>query len=262
MSQAPAEARRAGVFVALDDLLRDRLTTPQHVREGRTPLRIFLPWALVLGGLHGLFIGCYALFNGTTGATTHMLAVMAKLPALFLFTLLVTFPSLYVFNALLGYGLRFRATLRLLVATIVVNLALASSLGPILAFFTVSTKSYTFIVLLNVAILGIGGLASIAFLLRTMIRAQNAEQPLDATPDPTATAAPAAATETPRRALPLLFVWIITYSLVGTQMGWLLRPFIGHPGQPITIFREREGSFVEAIWNATAGQATPNNLRR
>lgn len=253
MSQAPAEARRAGVFVALDDLLRDRLTTPEHVREGRTPLRVFLPWALVLGGLHGLFVGCYALFNSMDGAAAHMLAVTIKLPALFLLTLLVTFPSLYVFNALLGYGLRFRATLRLLVATIVVNLALASSLGPILAFFTVSTKSYTFIVLLNVAILGIGGLASLAFLLRTMIRAQNAE--------PVAFAAEASA-ETPRRAMPLLFVWIITYALVGTQMGWLLRPFIGHPDRPLTVFREREGSFVEAIWNATGGQATPSNLRR
>lgn len=271
MSQAPAEARRAGVFVALDDLLRDRLTTPEHVREGRTPLRVFLPWALVLGGLHGLFIGCYALFNGMNGAAMHMLAVTIKLPALFLLTLLVTFPSLYVFNALLGYGLRFRATLRLLVATIVVNLALASSLGPILAFFTVSTKSYTFIVLLNVTILGIGGLASIAFLLRTMIRAQNAEQPLAETTNPTvmaamaapaAAAAPAATTETPRRALPLLFVWIITYSLVGTQMGWLLRPFIGHPDRELTVFREREGSFVEAIWNATAGQAAPSSIRR
>lgn len=261
MSQAPAQARRAGVFVALDDLLRDRLTTPEHVRDGRTPLRVFLPWALVLGGLHGLFIGCYALFNGMNGAAVHMLTVMIKLPALFLLTLLVTFPSLYVFNALLGYGLRFRATLRLLVATIVVNLALASSLGPILAFFTVSTKSYTFIVLLNVAILGIGGLASIAFLLRTMIRAQNAEQP-PAALEPALVTSPSATAETPRRALPLLFVWIITYSLVGTQMGWLLRPFIGHPDRPLTVFRDREGSFVEALWNATAGQAAPGNIRR
>lgn len=251
MSQAPAAAPRAGVFAALDDLLRDRLTTPEHIREGRTPLRIFLPWALALGGVHGLFIGCYALFNGMDGAAVHMLAVMFKLPALFLLTLLVTFPSLYVFNALLGYGLRFRAMLRLLVATIVINLALASSLGPILAFFTVSTKSYTFIVLLNVAILGIGGLASIAFLLRTLLRVQNAEAPSSAEANP----------DTPRRAMPLLFVWIVTYALVGTQMGWLLRPFIGRPDQPLTVFRDREGSFVESIWNATAGQAGPVNRR-
>ena len=30
----------------------------------------------------------------------------------------------------------------------------------------------------------------------------------------------------------------------------------------LTVFREREGSFVEAIWNATAGQAAPSSIRR
>ena len=48
----------------------------------------------------------------------------------------------------------------------VVNLAVAASLGPILAFFTLSTTSYAFMIVLNVALLGISGFIGLRFLLR------------------------------------------------------------------------------------------------
>ena len=28
------------------------------------------------------------------------------------------------------------------------------------------------------------------------------------------------------------------YAFVGIQMGWVLRPFIGQPDRPVTLFRE------------------------
>ncbi|MBX3381415.1 MAG: hypothetical protein KF805_15075 [Phycisphaeraceae bacterium] len=245
---------RAGAIVALDELLRGKLTDAKQVRMGMTPVRLFGPWALLLGATYGSFIAWYAIAGGAANAWWHLLYVMVKLPALFLLTLFVTFPSLYVFNALMGCGLGFRATLRLLVATIVVNLALAASLGPILAFFTVSTSSYTFIVLLNVALLGLAGMVSIAFLLRTLMKLQESEQTeLDAAHGEAASR---------RSVTGMFFIWIITYALVGSQMGWLLRPFIGHPGQELTFLRPRSGSFVESVWNATAGQAKLQSVGR
>lgn len=245
---------RASAFVALDELLRGKLTDAQQVRLGMTPVRLFGPWALVLGAIYGSFIAWYAIAGGAANAWWHLLFVMVKLPALFLLTLFVTFPSLYVFNALMGCGLGFRATLRLLVATIVVNLALAASLGPILAFFTVSTTSYTFIVLLNVTLLGIAGVVSVGFLLRTLMKLQEAEnadagEPANHEDDLVS-----------RRSVTGMFlIWILTYALVGSQMGWLLRPFIGHPGQELTFLRPRSGSFVESVWNSTAGQVDTRN---
>ncbi|MGH7244602.1 MAG: hypothetical protein ACREJD_14415 [Phycisphaerales bacterium] len=245
---------RAGAIVALDELLRGKLTDAKQVRLGVTPVRLFGPWALVLGAIHGSFIAWYAIAGGASGAWLHLFYVMVKLPALFLLTLFVTFPSLYVFNALMGCGLGFRATLRLLVATIVVNLALAASLGPILAFFTVSTTSYTFIVLLNVALLGIAGIVSVGFLLRTLMQLQEADR-VEAEK-----AADASAELVSRRSVTGMFmIWILTYALVGSQMGWLLRPFIGHPGQELTFFRPRSGSFIESVWNSTAGQMDPRS---
>ena len=154
----------------LDELLRGDRTRTDQLSDGRfnLSLRVFVPIALAMGAIHGFFIGWYALFGSRDGRWVHALAVSIKLPALFLFTLFVTFPSLYVFNALVGCRLSFSATLRLLVAAIVVNLAVGASLGPILGFFTVSTTSYPFMVLLNVALLGIAGVIGLSFLLRTL----------------------------------------------------------------------------------------------
>ena len=42
--------------------------------------------------------------------------------------------------------------------------------------------------------------------------------------------------------------WVIVFGLVGAQMGWVLRPFVGNPNQPFQWFRERESNFFQAVW--------------
>lgn len=42
-------------------------------------------------------------------------------------------------------------------------------------------------------------------------------------------------------------MWVVIYALVGAQMGWLLRPFIGSPDMPFTWFRERSGNVFQAL---------------
>jgi hypothetical protein len=37
------------------------------------------------------------------------------------------------------------------------------------------------------------------------------------------------------------------YGVVGAQMGWVLRPFIGTPSQPFELFRDRASSFFENV---------------
>ena len=44
-------------------------------------------------------------------------------------------------------------------------------------------------------------------------------------------------------------IWVIIYGLVGAQMGWLLRPFIGHPNMPFEWFRARQGNFFQSVWH-------------
>jgi hypothetical protein len=256
MTTPPAPSQRSAI-TALDRLIRGQLTSPEQVRTGDgLSLKIFVPWALVLGAVYGFFMGWHALTGKNNQALTHVVAVMVKLPMLFLFTLLVTFPSLYVFNALLGCRLGFRATLRLLVATIVVNLAIAASLGPILGFFTLSTSNYGFMILLNVALLGVAGLVSIGFLIKTLASLQFSDRPALVEPHsvpptmPGYAAAPPPPAPASGSATGVFWVWILTYGIVGAQMGWILRPFIGAPGVPFEWFRPRDGSFLQGIYHA------------
>ena len=46
---------------------------------------------------------------------------------------------------------------------------------------------------------------------------------------------------------PVFRIWLLVYGIVGAQMGWILRPFIGSPDMPWTFFRERESNFFEAV---------------
>jgi hypothetical protein len=50
-------------------------------------------------------------------------------------------------------------------------------------------------------------------------------------------------------------IWVIVFGLIGAQMGWVLRPFIGAPNAAITFFRPREGNFFEAVANKIADLA-------
>jgi len=113
--------------------------------------------AALLGIIYGVCMGCYALFQGGNAPLLQVLSTMLKVPVLFFLTLAVTFPSLYVFNALVGSRLSILSVLRLLVILLTVMLTVLASLGPIVAFFSASTTSYPFMLLLNVAIFALSG---------------------------------------------------------------------------------------------------------
>lgn len=260
----------------LDALLRGHSTDPAQLQRGAIELNIrrFVILSLALGAIYGFFMGWYTVLTRDSSSAMQLLSSTLKLPLLFLLTLGISFPSLYVFSALSGCRLTFTAVLRLLVGTITVNLAVAASMGPILGFFTLSTTSYSFMIILNVTLLGLAGIVSLGFLLKALSRLAAAMTP--ATPSylipsdyAAYTGSPAESSTTsqvppplPRRipsapAAPpppghaVFYVWIIIYSLVGAQMGWLLRPFIGNPNLPFQWFRARSadsGNFFQSVW--------------
>ena len=275
----------------LDRLLRGEATRLTALRRGSIDLPengLFLV-ILALGVLYGLCMGCYALFNKDIGpALMQLISSMAKVPALFFTTLVVTFPSLYVFNALIGSRLTLLSVWRLLIAALAVMLAVLASLGPIVAFFAVSTTSYPFMLLLNVTVFTLSGFLGLKFLLFTLHRLtivlsdavarpavtprqgaavdvgnELAKKQAAVSPDPTVPGPPNAG---PTGALDrmtdhmlgsdvmtVFYIWIMVFGLVGAQMSWVLRPFISHPDKPFVLFSPRESNFYAAIWNALAG---------
>jgi len=55
-----------------------------------------------------------------------------------------------------------------------------------------------------------------------------------------------AAGERPAR-MSLLYIWIVLFGFVGTQLAWTLRPFFGSPGKPFELFRDIDGTFYGDI---------------
>lgn len=253
----------------LDQILRGDATRVSLLRSGRIemPVAGLSMVVVILAVLYGLCMGSYSVIRTawsedgvTNDALMQLLASAVKLPVLFFLTLLVTFPSLYVFNALVGSRLSMVSIARLLVAMLAVMMAVLASLGPIVIFFAISTTSYQFMKLLNVAMAAIAGILGLAFLLRTLHRLVMVQDQMDFPPSTPGDgnedeAAPLSSeaegksaldhidSPTARKATAVFQIWMVVFALVGAQMSWVLRPFVGDPHLPFTWFRERESNF-------------------
>jgi hypothetical protein len=281
----------------VDQILRGEATKPDKLSDEALDIPVggVTIVLIVFGIIYGLCMGCFALINREAAvAFQQMLASSLKVPALFFLTLLVTFPSLYVFNALVGSRLNVLAVLRLLLAALAVNLAVLASLGPITAFFSVCSTSYAFIVLLNVVFFAGSGMLGLVFLLQTLhrisltgkldgslagegnqqaeslkaqqaesLKAQGAESSEDVADEGEVQEVKpvvAKVVEEPgaldwidqfmlgRHVKAVFGCWLVVFCLVGAQMGWILRPFIGDPDMPFEWFRERDSNFFEAVF--------------
>lgn len=267
-------------LLSLDRLLRGEATRLPALREGRVevPLAGLAFLSVLLAMIHGLCMGVYALCRPDGPVWQQTVASIVKVPALFFLTLIVTFPSLYVFNALVGSRLTLRGLLALLVAAIAVNLCVLSSLGPVVAFFSVSTTSHDFMVVLNVLVAAVSGGLGLGFLLQTLHRLNLAER-MGLLPPAASAAPPVAQATTPAADLPeetgyeyaelvepgaldrigdhllsqrvktVFACWMAMFGLVGAQMSWILRPFIGAPDKPFTWLRPRGSNFFQAVWH-------------
>jgi hypothetical protein len=86
----------------VDGLLRGAFTRREDLEQGRitAPATKLVAAGLVLGAIYGLFMGLFAVLRPENPSWAQLFATTLKVPLLFLLTLLVTFPSLYVFSAL------------------------------------------------------------------------------------------------------------------------------------------------------------------
>ena len=109
------------------------------------------------------------------------------------------------------------------------------SFAPVILFFLISVKDYFFFLLLNVLIMAITGSIGVRLFYKGM-------RDITSTPD---IVSPVVSQKSRRY---LLQGWVILYGLVGSQLGWTLRPFLGFDGEPFQMFRpEIEGNFYTQI---------------
>ncbi len=180
---------------------------------------------------------CYALYGGIIGSfhsPMQALSSAIKLPALYLITLVVCLPALYIFNALFGSEKTIAQHFTYVLSAASVIALLLCGFAPVTLFFMITIdpiKDYSFYLLLNVAVFTLTGIFGVSFLYQAMRPNEEETSP-----------------NVKLRANILRF-WLCLYGLVGSQLGWILRPFFGSPGG-FELFREREGNFLWGVWNA------------
>lgn len=226
-----------GVITYIDHLLRNRNQVIADLQDdgkvsvvSKTCFQVFL----VLTVAYGLIMGSQSLMHGYGSGWMYSLTAAIKLPLLFLLTLAICLPLLYVLNILIGTRQQFRVMLGVLMSSLAVTSILLAACALILAFFMLSTESYAFITLLNVGIFAIAGLYGVWFLAQAM---HKLAPHFEATSEETEAGNVRA----------VINWWLVTYGIVGTQMAWMMRPFIGHPGSPFSVFREQESNFYITI---------------
>jgi hypothetical protein len=263
----PKESPMLNWLRSLDRILRGEATSAMALKNNELDVPV---WGLcvvidALGLLYGLCMGVFDLTAGGHDAWKQTVSCMIKVPALFLLTLLVTMPSLYVFNAMVGSRLTLWSMARLLVAALAVMLAVLASIGPIVAFFSFTTTSYSFMILLNVLVFGVAGCLGMAFLLQSLHRMTvflTFDEPVIHTPVVLGENEIPLVDPEPKREGPLdrmkghspirsvrgIFqIWVIVFGLVGTQMAWVLSPFLGHPHQAFILFRPTGSNFFQGV---------------
>ena len=215
------------------------------------------------------FFAVYGTILGAYGGGLQIISSAIKLPALYLLTLLICLPTLYFFDILSGSKLDFRQYLTMALTAVAIISVLLFGFAPVILFFLISIQDYIFFLLLNVLVMGITGAIGVRLFYKGM---------KDMTADPYAIALQTIEdiaeesgensdekSESNKKELPpavaarekvkakqasrryLLQGWVLLYALVGSQLGWTLRPFVS-VGDTFQVFRpEIEGNFYAQV---------------
>ncbi|KST68268.1 hypothetical protein [Mastigocoleus testarum] len=229
MLQKKSQSQGIRHFNVLISLLRDRQNFLEEINRG-VRLNRKISSLLVSSSI------CFAIYGviiGSSHSWMQALSSAIKLPAFYLLTLIICFPTLFFFNVLFGSRSSFQQHFVILLTAVSVISVLLFSFAPISLFFLITTpNSYQFFKLLNVLIFGVTGFFGVRFLYEGM---QLLSQQ-DEVGKKTRTA--------------ILRLWLLLYGLVGMQLGWFLRPFFGSPDDKFELFRQVQGNFYLDIVGA------------
>ncbi len=211
-----------------------RVAETDAMLDDRSPRWLgFCALVILLGcGLYGTSVGLWRspLQSAFTGI---------KIPLLILLTCGGNALLNGLLGQILGSGLGFRQSSAAIGLSFVVAACILGALSPLAFFVLLNTPplasadagtGHSVTLLSHVAIIAYAGVMANLRLL-ALLRSRSA--------------APAAARHT-------LLAWLAGNLLLGTQLSWVLRPFIGSPGLPVQFLRDDplRGNFFEAVWQA------------
>ncbi|MBI2898621.1 MAG: hypothetical protein HYY17_00380 [Planctomycetes bacterium] len=184
--------------------------------------------SILASAAFGAAVGCYV-------GRLQILFAAVKMPLFLLGTLLLSFPAMHLFALVAAPRLRMADTFDLALGSVATTARGLGALSPVVAFLSLTSpipsyKTYLFLVLVLVGSIALSGTISLRQLRRDMER-------LDLGP-----------------AAPRLFAaWLAIYGFAGSQVAWLLRPWVGSSYAVrgyFSIYRNLEGNFYEAVFRA------------
>lgn len=199
--------------------------------------------ARVLGYVAVIFFGAglYGAAMGWWRSPTQAGYNLIKFPLVILLITLGNALLNGMLAPLLGLNLRFRQSLMLVLMSFTIAAAILGAFTPIVFFIVWNTPSlarqaqvpwaaYNFVQLTQVVIIAFAGTAANVRLLRLL-------------------QALGGSTRAARR---VLFAWLGGNLFFGSQLCWILRPFIGSPALPVEFLRSDalEGNFYESVVRA------------
>ncbi len=201
-------------FWLMDEVLHGRIETlatkkPKKLLAGIVCLMV------VCGLAYGAVMGSYAESIADI-RPWQMLYSATKVPILLVATFLLSLPSFYIANSMLGLRDDFGQAIRALLTCQAALTIVLAGFGPLTLFCYACGATYSQALVFNGLMFGLASLA-VQVLLRRLY------QPLIVRDV---------------RHLWMVRTWLAIYTFVGIQMGWILRPFIGSPDLPTGFLRE------------------------
>jgi hypothetical protein len=175
------------------------------------------------------FAFVYGIVMGSYHSFLQSMVAGVKVIALFLFTIIICFPSFFIIQQVLGSKMSVRQMVKIVLSGMVLMSTILLSFTPIVVFFQITGGNYHFLQLLHVAIFIFSGI----FGLRLMVEALKYACENKAI--------------YPQIGVTVFKIWIIILAFVGIQLSWNLRPFMCNKDEEFKLFRKYEGNFYTAI---------------
>jgi hypothetical protein len=197
--------------------------------------RMLLHAAMIVAGA-----GLYGAAIGWWRSPQQALYTAIKFPLIILLTATGNALLNGMLAPLLGLNIPFRQSFQSIVMSFTTSSAILGSFAPLVAFVVwnapplsprawESAGVYNSLLMLFVVVIAFGGIVGNAHLLQLLQRLGKSRAV----------------------AVRVLFAWLAGNLFFGSQLSWVLRPFVGSPDMPVQFFRADaiKGGFFEAIFH-------------
>jgi len=184
--------------------------------------------------------GFYGAAMGWWRDPQQALFTAIKFPLIILFTTGGNALLNAMLAPLLGLNIPFRQSFSAILMSFVIAAAILGAFSPLLAFMVwntppisaaaASAPAYNFIKLTHVAVIAFAGITGNARLFQLLTQLGGGRT----------------------GARRVLFAWLAGNLFLGSQLSWILRPFIGSPSLPVEFFRAAalHGNFYENVFHS------------